>query len=366
MAKPLVSTLPAAPQSRLFKDFGVLNAGAQSKSSLATSVTINIVLAAVVIIVGAATKKTLDENHRVAMLVDPIMLKQPEPVIPKVVPLPRLPKPPVVKMEPPKITMPEAKIPEPPKIPVVRMTQPVPITPPAPPRLVTAPAAPKVVSLARPDAAAVPNNNNHPAPVALGRADNPIAVSNRPATAAVDLGNRGLAGMPSSSSGSGQRATAVSLGNGSPSGQTTSGNGTRAVAGVSLGRTGGTGPLNSTGRGVAPAGVNLGMVQQTAAPRFPTLANTPAHSGPKVIYKPRPDYTAEARSLHLEGTVSVRLHVSSTGAVTVLGVSNGLGHGLDESAERAVQATRFQPATDATGHPVDWNGVVNVVFQMAD
>ncbi len=365
MAKPLTSKLPADPQSLQFKDFGVLNAGTQSKSSLVTSITINAVVAVVVVILGAATKRTLDENHRVAMLVDPILLKEPEPVVPKIAP-PRLPKPPVLKIEPPKIQIPEAKIPEPPKMPVVRMTQPVPVTPPAPPRLITPPAAPKVVSLARPEAASVPNNNNHPAPVALGRADNPIAVSNRPATAAVDLGNRGLGGMPASNSGSGPRASAVSLGNGSPGSQTTTGNGTRAVAGVSLGRTGGTGPMNSTGRGVAPAGVNLGMVQQTATPRFPTLANAQTHSGPRVLYKPRPDYTAEARAMHLEGTISVRLHVSASGAVTVLGIANGLGHGLDESALRAVQATRFQPATDATGHPVDWDGVVNVAFQMAE
>jgi protein TonB len=30
-----------------------------------------------------------------------------------------------------------------------------------------------------------------------------------------------------------------------------------------------------------------------------------------------------------------------------------------------VQATRFQPALDATGHPVDWEGTVNVAFQLA-
>ena len=51
--------------------------------------------------------------------------------------------------------------------------------------------------------------------------------------------------------------------------------------------------------------------------------------------------------------------------MTVLGVTNGLGHGLDESAVRAVQATRFRPAVDSNGSPVDWEGVVNISFQMA-
>ena len=90
-----------------------------------------------------------------------------------------------------------------------------------------------------------------------------------------------------------------------------------------------------------------------------------AQSGPKVIFKPRPEYTAEATRLHIEGVVSVRIHVSSSGAVQVIGVTSDLGHGLGESAIRAVQATRFQPATDASGHPIDWEGVVNVAFQLA-
>ncbi len=94
-------------------------------------------------------------------------------------------------------------------------------------------------------------------------------------------------------------------------------------------------------------------------------ATAAVHTGPKVVYKPRPEYTAEARAMHLEGTVSVRLRVAATGAVQVLGVSNGLGHGLDQSAETAVRNTRFQPALDASGHPTDWEGVVNVAFQLA-
>jgi TonB family protein len=109
--------------------------------------------------------------------------------------------------------------------------------------------------------------------------------------------------------------------------------------------------------------VNLGQ----AVPPTPK-ASTPAASAakaPKVLYKPRPEYTQEAIKLRIEGTVSVRLHVSASGTVQVLGVTSDLGHGLGESAIRAVQATRFQPATDASGNPVDWVGIVNVVFQLA-
>jgi TonB family protein len=76
-------------------------------------------------------------------------------------------------------------------------------------------------------------------------------------------------------------------------------------------------------------------------------------------------YTEEAKQLHLEGEVSIRIKVLSSGAVQVISITRGLGHGLDESAKRAIQGTRFTPAIDTTGHPVDWEGVVNVNFQMA-
>ena len=69
--------------------------------------------------------------------------------------------------------------------------------------------------------------------------------------------------------------------------------------------------------------------------------------------------------MHLEGVVAVRLKVRADGGVQVEGVTSGLGHGLDEAAVQAVQGTRFKPATDASGAPVEWEGVVNVAFQLA-
>jgi TonB family protein len=170
--------------------------------------------------------------------------------------------------------------------------------------------------------------------------------------------------MPASNTGAGAHATSVNLGSGSPSSQNMNGrdNAANAVKGVKLGVAGGTGPLNSPTRVAGP--VNLGQVAQPTMPK-PQAPVQSARSAPKVLYKPKPQYTDEALKLHIEGTVSVRLRVSSSGAVQVLGVVNDLGHGLGESAVRAVQATRFQPATDGAGNPVDWEGVVNVAFQLA-
>ena len=71
-------------------------------------------------------------------------------------------------------------------------------------------------------------------------------------------------------------------------------------------------------------------------------------SAPKVTYKPTPVYTEEAKAMHLEGNVSLRIRVTASGAVQVLGVVHGLGHGLDQSAIQATEATRFKPATGST------------------
>jgi len=363
MVKPLRSDNPA-PQNIQFKHFGILNDGTQSKGSLFSSIAINVVIAIVIIIIGAAVRNTIvPPEKKVVTLIEPMPLKPPPP--PPVVHTPPTPKQPVVKVEPPKIKVPEIKEPEP-KVPVVHMTRPVPVVVPAPPKRIEPPPAPKVVHLGRAQAAAVVNNSPHPAPVALGRPDNPIAPSNRPAVSSINLGQRGIPGMRASNSGEGPAAKAVTLGSGSAGSQNMNGrdNAGHEVRGVHLGVAGSNGPMNSRTREAAGP-VNLGRV--APPPVRPSASPTYARSGsaPKVLYKPRPQYTAEAIKEHIEGTVSVRLRVSSTGAVQVLGVTRDLGYGLGEAAVRAVEGTRFSPATDASGRPVDWEGVVNVAFQLA-
>ncbi len=362
MAKPL-RTEDQTPQNMQFAHFGVLNDGSQSKASLFTSISLNIIIAIVVIIIGAAAKHTMSKQKLDSISLAPIPKKvEPEPIKPKIVP--KIPTPPVVKVEPPKIKLPDVKLPDPPKIPEVKMVQQVPILQPAPPKLVQPPPAPKVVSLAQAQPASVVNNSPHPTAVALGSTTSPIAVSKLPSTSAVNLGNKGMSGMPASNTGAGPSSTVVNLGSGSAASQNMAGrdNAANAVRGVKLGVTGGTGPLNSKGTVAGP--VNLGQNVAPVMPK-PVAAAAVVRTGPKVIFKPRPEYTAEATRLHIEGVVSVRIHVSAAGSVQVLGVTSDLGHGLGESAIRAIQATRFQPAIDATGRPTDWDGVVNVAFQLA-
>ena len=73
----------------------------------------------------------------------------------------------------------------------------------------------------------------------------------------------------------------------------------------------------------------------------------------------------EAIAQHVEGTVTVRIHVSADGTVRVIGLASGLGYGLDQSALKSAQGIRFNPAKDANGAAIDWEGTVGITFQIS-
>jgi protein TonB len=156
-------------------------------------------------------------------------------------------------------------------------------------------------------------------------------------------------------------ATKPNLGSGSPNSGSMTGTRAVAVIGLPTGQPGGT--------GTAPRGatqpIQLARAEQPPPPPSRGVQTLTTASRPTVVFKPKPEYTAEAIRLHLEGTVSVKIRVTPSGSVEVIGVTSPLGHGLDESAVRAVQSTKFKPAVDASGTPVPWEGIVSVSFQLA-
>jgi periplasmic protein TonB len=359
MAKPLTSEEPGQPKSMQFAHFGVLNDGAQSKTSTVAAVVINIAMAFVIIVVLAAGKKAVDNRIRLTELTAPVIPVKPiEPIKPKIVPpkMPKLPDVPKIEVQTPKIVVDVPKIPDPPKM--VKMDVPKPIIAPAPPKQIVAMAAPQVVNLKAAPPALV-NNSPAPSAVALGRQDNPLTASNAASAAKVDLGAHGVAGMPTSNTGLGKPTTVNLAGSGTPGGSNT---GTRAVAVTGMPH----GVIGGTGTNPHATGVNLAAATPPPMPKpaGPTAAPV-QHSAPKVTYKPKPEYSPEALQMHIEGTVTVHIHVLPNGSVEVVGVTEGLGHGLDEAARRAAQATKFDPATDASGRPIEWDGFVKVAFQLA-
>lgn len=123
------------------------------------------------------------------------------------------------------------------------------------------------------------------------------------------------------------------------------------------------------GRGTASQGrvqtTSFGSAAPVAdAPRKRVEATTAAAATPvKVLDKPTPTYTDEARKLHIEGEVLVEVVFGASGQVHVVRVVRGLGHGLDEAAIRAAQGIRFTPAQSA-GQSVDSRATLHIVFQL--
>ena len=65
----------------------------------------------------------------------------------------------------------------------------------------------------------------------------------------------------------------------------------------------------------------------------------------RVVSKPEPQYTEEARRGQITGTVILRAVFSGTGQVTNIQVMQKLGGGLTERAIAAAKQIRFAPAT---------------------
>jgi TonB family protein len=121
--------------------------------------------------------------------------------------------------------------------------------------------------------------------------------------------------------------------------------------------TGGNGRGGSVKTGGFGANVAAAPQTQRALPAAPST--TPV----EILSKPRPVYTQEARDMHLEGEVSLEVVFSASGSVQVLRVIQGLGHGLDQAAERAATQIRFKPGMRG-GSPVDTRATIHITFEL--
>ena len=64
----------------------------------------------------------------------------------------------------------------------------------------------------------------------------------------------------------------------------------------------------------------------------------------RILAKPAPQYTEEARRNEVSGTVMLRVVLSSTGHVSNMQVMSGLPYGLTENALEAARRIEFIPA----------------------
>jgi TonB family protein len=109
-----------------------------------------------------------------------------------------------------------------------------------------------------------------------------------------------------------------------------------------------------------------GFDQRASAPAASSVAalTKPVDHPVEIVFKPTPEYTDAARSARIEGTVSLELEFTASGDVRVLRVVRGLGHGLDEAAQRSALRIRFKPA-QSDGRPVDSRATIHITFRLS-
>jgi TonB family protein len=149
------------------------------------------------------------------------------------------------------------------------------------------------------------------------------------------------------------------------------GNGTGGDKGIR-----GTVASTGFGNGIAnppPPSTKKGSVQSTGfadqtvvaeAPKKKAASGEGATSPVDILDKPRPEYTAEGRTLKIEGDVVLDMVFLANGSIQVNRVISGLGHGLDEAATRAAQQIKFKPAK-REGQAVDFPARVRIEFRLA-
>lgn len=347
--------------------FGLLPEPKGRGRSFVLSTVLNATTAGILLLLSLAQVHEVRQHQQVTELVFPSPV--PKPVPPPLPQVQLLPPPPVVRDAMPKIAMPKPVTPPPPRPVEIKMPEPaLPKVEAAPPRRVAPPPQPKVGLFKSESPTPVANNMAHPSLRAGGFGDpqgaRPNPNANRPATIAAVGSFSGAPGIGPVGAG---RARAGSVhgtefgsgpANGVPGGHD---KGAVASAGFSSGVVGGTGRPGSHGT-VARASFNND--EFGSGPARPAQPAQPVSTPIVVISKPLPAYTAEARELKIQGDVTLRVRFTAAGQVEVLGVVNGLGHGLDEQAVKAAQQIRFKPAT-RDGHAVDQVSLVRITFQMA-
>ena len=145
------------------------------------------------------------------------------------------------------------------------------------------------------------------------------------------------------------------------------------------GAAGSKGVVTSTGFGngvaIGTGGTgNRGTVEQTsfgdqatvpaAAPKLKPTAAVSNSRPVEILFKPKPEYTDEARAQRIEGEVLLQVIFTAAGEVKVERVVRGLGYGLENTAEAAARQIRFRPAQQQ-GQPVDSNAIVHITFALA-
>jgi TonB family protein len=83
----------------------------------------------------------------------------------------------------------------------------------------------------------------------------------------------------------------------------------------------------------------------------------------RIVWKPKPEYTEEARSKKIQGDVIIDLIFTTQCQVVIGRIVQTLGYGLDETAVQAVSKIVFRPATE-NGRAIDFEARARVEFRL--
>jgi TonB family protein len=338
--------------------FGLLPEPEGRTKAFVTSMAVNGLLLALVLIVGMTAKHVIEHRYEQTVLILPDAplkekAKLPEP--PKIK-MPEPPPLPEVKLDAPRINMPrlepkpepkpiqmEAKI----NLPAIKAAKPAVILAPQPKAALSAAAAPAQTPQAHPSTAPVHFGQT------FGATPNPNAT--RPATIAA-IGNP-YGGMQGPSVAPRGVVGSTGFGNGTRSGSNAGVVGRVASAGIP-------GTANPAAAGNTGKVASAGIPGMAAAVTPQRMQSAPASTGLEVLSKPSVQYTSEAKQLHVQGDVILRVTFTAAGHVVIQGVVHGLGHGLDEEARRVAEQIRFRPAT-RNGQAIDMTTNITITFQLA-
>lgn len=156
-------------------------------------------------------------------------------------------------------------------------------------------------------------------------------------------------------------------GNGNGSGGAQGARGTVASAGFGNGIAGagqGDGRAGGAGAVVREAGFSDAQALTQAAPASRPREVGSSFKPVEIVAKPNPVYTEEGRKLHIQGEVLLQVVFGASGQLRIVGITRGLGHGLDQAAVRAAEEIQFKPA-ERNGQPVDTAATLHILFQLA-
>lgn len=354
--------------TREFATFGLLPEPEGRNKAFTVSLIINVSVIALILVLSImmVQHKIVQRQLEATQLLLPITPVKPvRPIVRPRVPIVP-PTPDLLNRIAPKITYRQAPTEAQPKLARVRMNNmSAPVLPPYRPDSVAAPPQPKVGTFATNIPTAVANNMGKTSTKTGGFGD-PMGVHANPnatntATVAA-YGSFQSAVGDSSGSGAARKGKVggVDFGSGYAHGVPGGGgHGKVATVGFNNGVAGGTGVPHGT----VKQGSFHDNAVTTNVPKV-MVANTSNQTTVQVISHPRPEYTAEAKQLKIQGEVVLEVRFSADGRVHVIRVVQGLGHGLDQQAIRAAEQTQFKPAT-RDGKPIDTTTYYRIDFQLA-